>query len=303
MDKSLIRDVVLVVQVAILSGEVNEKVQDLLPDVTPLSFGLETIGGERTQTCDNNLLAEEKTTRQKNRITITNDKGRLSKEEIEKMVQDVEKYKFEDEEHKKKATKDAGMIFGLNIMRIITEPTIAAITYGLDKKLLFRGLANRRVGAMSINVESSRPHYVFTCALESRCKSVVDGLSSLRMSRINLVDLAGSKRQTLTRVAKECLKEAEQSFFWLHGDLGKNAPQLTRNRPDAGCKELLDANKEKGRHLKRWIKEGGTHLRLVLKERRGLGGISPGRDSVLVDPGRNKDPGGIRHGCDGISLG
>lgn len=34
----------------------------------------------------------------KSKITITNDKGRLSKAEIEKMVQDAEKYKAEDDE-------------------------------------------------------------------------------------------------------------------------------------------------------------------------------------------------------------
>ncbi|CAJ2633930.1 unnamed protein product [Trifolium pratense] len=49
-----------------------------------------------------NVSAEDKTTGQKNNITITNDKGRLSKEEIEKMVQEAEKYKVEDGEHKKK---------------------------------------------------------------------------------------------------------------------------------------------------------------------------------------------------------
>jgi endoplasmic reticulum chaperone BiP len=32
------------------------------------------------------------------------------------------------------ATKDAGTISGLNVMRIINEPTAAAIAYGLDKK-------------------------------------------------------------------------------------------------------------------------------------------------------------------------
>lgn len=32
------------------------------------------------------------------------------------------------------ATKDAGTIAGLNVMRIINEPTAAAIAYGLDKK-------------------------------------------------------------------------------------------------------------------------------------------------------------------------
>jgi L1 cell adhesion molecule like protein len=34
----------------------------------------------------------------------------------------------------RKATKDAGAIAGLNIIRIINEPTAAAIAYGLDKK-------------------------------------------------------------------------------------------------------------------------------------------------------------------------
>ena len=34
----------------------------------------------------------------------------------------------------RQATKDAGRIAGLNVMRIISEPTAAAIAYGLDKK-------------------------------------------------------------------------------------------------------------------------------------------------------------------------
>merc|ERR1719149_562426 len=34
----------------------------------------------------------------------------------------------------RKATKDAGQICGLNVLRIINEPTAAAIAYGLDKK-------------------------------------------------------------------------------------------------------------------------------------------------------------------------
>uniref|UniRef100_A0A7N2L6L2 Uncharacterized protein n=1 Tax=Quercus lobata TaxID=97700 RepID=A0A7N2L6L2_QUELO len=34
----------------------------------------------------------------------------------------------------RQATKDAGVIAGLNVMRIISEPTAAAIAYGLDKK-------------------------------------------------------------------------------------------------------------------------------------------------------------------------
>ena len=34
----------------------------------------------------------------------------------------------------RQATKDAGVIAGLNILRVINEPTAAAIAYGLDKK-------------------------------------------------------------------------------------------------------------------------------------------------------------------------
>ena len=34
----------------------------------------------------------------------------------------------------RQATKDAGMISGLNVLRIINEPTAAAIAYGMDKK-------------------------------------------------------------------------------------------------------------------------------------------------------------------------
>merc|ERR1712183_816794 len=49
-----------------------------------------------------NVSAVDKSTGKENNITITNDKGRLSKEEIEKMVQDAEKYKAEDDKEKER---------------------------------------------------------------------------------------------------------------------------------------------------------------------------------------------------------
>merc|ERR1712066_880962 len=49
-----------------------------------------------------NVSAQEKATGKVEKITITNDKGRLSKEDIEKLVKDAEKYKSEDEALKKK---------------------------------------------------------------------------------------------------------------------------------------------------------------------------------------------------------
>jgi len=45
-----------------------------------------------------NVTAADKTTGKSSKITITNDKGRLSKDDIERMVSEAEKYKAEDEE-------------------------------------------------------------------------------------------------------------------------------------------------------------------------------------------------------------
>lgn len=52
-------------------------------------------------------------------------------EKVEDAVITVPAY-FDDAQ--RQATKDAGKIAGLNVMRIINEPTAAALAYGLDKK-------------------------------------------------------------------------------------------------------------------------------------------------------------------------
>jgi L1 cell adhesion molecule like protein len=51
--------------------------------------------------------------------------------EVKNAVVTVPAY-FNDSQ--RQATKDAGVISGLNVLRIINEPTAAAIAYGLDKK-------------------------------------------------------------------------------------------------------------------------------------------------------------------------
>ncbi|CAH8362501.1 unnamed protein product [Eruca vesicaria subsp. sativa] len=64
-----------------------------------------------------------------------NEKGRLSKEEIEKMVQEAEKYKAEDEEHKKKVdAKNALENYAYNMRNTIKDEKIASKLDAADKK-------------------------------------------------------------------------------------------------------------------------------------------------------------------------
>ncbi|CAH8330415.1 unnamed protein product [Eruca vesicaria subsp. sativa] len=82
-----------------------------------------------------NVSAEDKTTGQKNKIMITNDKGRLSKDEIEKMVQEAEKYKSEDEERKKKIeAKNALENYAYNMRNTIRDEKIGEKLPVGDKK-------------------------------------------------------------------------------------------------------------------------------------------------------------------------
>jgi len=51
-----------------------------------------------------NVSAADKSTGRENKITITNDKGRLSKEDIERMVSDAERYRSEDEKQRERVS-------------------------------------------------------------------------------------------------------------------------------------------------------------------------------------------------------
>ncbi len=86
-------------------------------------------GGVRVRTCQGSFTPQEISARilQKMKQTAEDFLG----EKVTRAVITVPAY-FNDEQ--RQATKDAGRIAGLEVERIINEPTAAALAYGLDKK-------------------------------------------------------------------------------------------------------------------------------------------------------------------------
>merc|ERR1712061_179758 len=82
-----------------------------------------------------NVSASDKSTGKVNKITITNDKGRLSKEEIERMVNDAEKFKDDDEKQKERISAKNGLeSYCFNMKTTIDDEKMADKISADDKK-------------------------------------------------------------------------------------------------------------------------------------------------------------------------
>ncbi|KAG7945276.1 hypothetical protein I3843_15G143400 [Carya illinoinensis] len=82
-----------------------------------------------------NVATEDKLAGVKNKITITNEKGRLSKDEIDKLVRDAEKYEVEDEEVKKKVdAKNTLENYAYNMRNTLRDEKIASKLDSADKE-------------------------------------------------------------------------------------------------------------------------------------------------------------------------
>lgn len=131
---------------------------------------IQVYEGERTRTKDNNLLgkfeltaippaprgvpqievtfdidangilnvsAVEKGTGKTNKITITNDKGRLSKEEIERMLAEAEKYKEEDTREAERVTaKNALESYAYSLRNTLSDEKVGGKLDSGDKSTL-----------------------------------------------------------------------------------------------------------------------------------------------------------------------
>lgn len=84
-----------------------------------------------------NVSALEKGTGKTNKIVITNDKGRLSKEEIERMLAEAEKYKDEDEAEATRVSAKNGLeSYAYSLRNTLSDPKVDEKLEGDDKEKL-----------------------------------------------------------------------------------------------------------------------------------------------------------------------
>ena len=84
-----------------------------------------------------NVSACDKSTGKQNKITITNDKGRLSKEDIEKMVNDAEKYKADDDLQKERiSAKNNLESYCFNMKSTLDDEKVKGKISDSDRKVI-----------------------------------------------------------------------------------------------------------------------------------------------------------------------
>jgi len=105
-----------------------------------------------------NVSAADKTTGKSSKITITNDKGRLSKEEIERMVSEAEKYKAEDEEAAARITSKNGLESYAYNLRNSVDGDLKDKLEASDKESLDKAI-NETISWLDASAEASKEEY------------------------------------------------------------------------------------------------------------------------------------------------
>ena len=111
---------------------IGRRVDEVTEESKEVSYGVEKVGANVKVKCPvlNKQFAPEEVSAQVLR-KLAEDAGKYLGETVTQAVITVPAY-FNDSQ--RQATKDAGKIAGLEVLRIINEPTAAALAYGLDRK-------------------------------------------------------------------------------------------------------------------------------------------------------------------------
>jgi L1 cell adhesion molecule like protein len=121
-----------------------------------------------------NVSAEEKGTRRREHITITNDKGRLSKGDIERMVNDAKKFEGEDAAQRERVEAKNGLENYTHSMRnTMADPKLADKLPEADKKAI-NDAVDSALKWLSSNQEGTKDEYEFKQKeLEGVCNPIM----------------------------------------------------------------------------------------------------------------------------------
>lgn len=124
-----------------------------------------------------NVTALEKSTNKENKITITNDKGRLSKEDIERMVNEAEKYRNEDDKQKETiAAKNGLESYCFNMKATMEDDKLKDKITDSDKTLIL-DKCNDTIKWLDANQLADKEEYEHRQKeLESVCNPIITKL-------------------------------------------------------------------------------------------------------------------------------
>ena len=137
-----------------------------------------------------NVSASEKSTGKSEKITITNDKGRLSAEDIERMVQEAEKYK--DEDNKVKETIEAKSSlenYMYQVKKVVNEDNKDKMPEE-DKKLVNDKLAEIDAKVTDVNMDTLENYREMRTGLETIFADVMAKLHKDHPPSVNPSDFA-----------------------------------------------------------------------------------------------------------------
>ena len=206
----------------------------------------------------------------------------VSARTLQKLKRDAESYLGEDvtdavitvpayfDDHERQATKEAGEIAGLNVLRIVNEPTAAALAYGLDKgkedeQILVFDLGGGTFDVSLLEVGKDAEDGFATIQVKATSgdnqlggddwdERIVQHLLT-QVKNSTGVDLSKDKiaMQRLTDAAEQAKKELSSStstsINLQYLSMGENGPihldeTLTRAQFEQMTKDLLDRTKQ-----------------------------------------------------------
>uniref|UniRef100_A0A803JLU6 Heat shock 70 kDa protein n=1 Tax=Xenopus tropicalis TaxID=8364 RepID=A0A803JLU6_XENTR len=124
-----------------------------------------------------NVSAVEKSSGKQNKITITNDKGRLSKEDIEKMVQEAERYKADDDAQREKIdAKNSLESYAFNLKSMVEDENMKGKISEGDKRIISEK-CTQIISWLENNQLAEKDEYAFQQKeLERVCQPIITKL-------------------------------------------------------------------------------------------------------------------------------